>query len=45
MGDLFGYLKGFKIDSQKFKDERRKEDLERDKKLARLLRKNRSKIK
>jgi len=45
VGDLFEYLKGFKIDSQKFKDERRKEDLERDKKLARLLRKNRSKIK
>ncbi|MBS3081303.1 AbrB/MazE/SpoVT family DNA-binding domain-containing protein [Candidatus Pacearchaeota archaeon] len=35
---LFGKLKGWRIDTQKFKDERRKEDSERVELLSRHLR-------
>jgi len=38
--DLFGSLKGLKIDAQVFKDERRKEDKKRDEILSRQLRSN-----
>jgi antitoxin component of MazEF toxin-antitoxin module len=36
--DIFGLLPEWKIDSQKLKDELRREDIERDKKISRLLR-------
>ena len=38
--DLFGSLKSLKIDTQEFKDERRKEDKKRDEILLRQLRDN-----
>lgn len=40
--DIFGLAKGWKFDTQKFKDELREADLERDRKLSRLLRAHRN---
>ena len=35
--DVFGKLKNWKLNAQKFKDERREEDIERDESLSRAL--------
>lgn len=39
--DMFGSFKDWKLDAQKFKDERRKEDKKRDEVLSGLIRDNR----
>ncbi|MFH1587852.1 MAG: AbrB/MazE/SpoVT family DNA-binding domain-containing protein [Candidatus Diapherotrites archaeon] len=38
VGDIFGLAKGWKFDTQKFKDQARREELERERKISGFLR-------